>query len=448
MEKTLYRFNYSQDVIHLQTKYALYKRVANILFSTVVYKGFDRELMTKAINLLFERNDCLRITFVKKDKTVMQYFETNRTLENIPDMVFDTQSRLDKFLRKFRVSQADPFKGETLKVVYAVNPDGKDMIIFKISHYSADTYGIGVLVNDLFAIYEALKNGTELPPSPGSFEDILRNDNNYRDNEEAVHRDEEFFRNYYVGKPHPVFCGITGNRCGYWLRQKRKGKFSIPYLFLRCNTTGYKLTIPSSVNIKVTEWCERQHITMSAFYYYAFSIATSLVNEMAPIQAPLMLLDCRGTVADRKTAGTKVQSISVYTTVDYGRSFNQNIADAFADQNQCFRHTKLSYLEIEAMQHKEWNYSMATQIISFCYSFVPFSAPEGVRLQILSNGKGSLATYVALMYNIMSNEVDVMYDIQDMMASGAEVMEFNNLFVRVVETVLKSPDEKLGFLFR
>ena len=446
-ERFFYGFNNSQDVIHLQTKYALFERVANILFSTVVDEGFDRELMTKAINLLFERNDCLRISFVKKNKKILQFFEEKRSIGNIPFKVFDTQSKLDAFLRKFRVSQVSPFKGETLKVVFAVNPDGKDMIIFKVSHFSADTYGIGVLVNDLFAVYKALRNGTEMPPAPGSFEEILRNDSSYRDNDEAVRRDEEFFRNYYEGKPNPVFCGITGNRCDYWLRQKRKGRFSIPYLFIRCDTTGYKLTIPALVNEKVSQWCEQQHITMSSFYFYVFSIAASLVNDKAPVLAPLMLLDCRGTIADRKAAGTKVQSISVYTTVDYGKSFNQNIAAAYADQNQCFRHTKLSYLGIESMQHQEWEYPMTHQLISFCYSFIPFSSPEGVRFQIHSNGKGSLTTYVALMYNVQTGELDVMYDIQDKMASGADVMEFNNLLVHVAETVLKAPDKNLENLF-
>ena len=33
-EKVLYGFNSSQDIIHLQTKYTLFKRVANIVFPT------------------------------------------------------------------------------------------------------------------------------------------------------------------------------------------------------------------------------------------------------------------------------------------------------------------------------------------------------------------------------------------------------------------------------
>ena len=64
MEKTLYRFNSSQDVVHLQTKYTLFKRVANIVFYLTLDEPLDRQLMREAIDRLIERNDCLRITFV------------------------------------------------------------------------------------------------------------------------------------------------------------------------------------------------------------------------------------------------------------------------------------------------------------------------------------------------------------------------------------------------
>ena len=157
-----------------------------------------------------------------------------------------------------------------------------------------------------------------------------------------------------------------------------------------------------------------------------------------------MLLDCRGTMAERKAAGTKVQSISIYTTVDYDKSFTENISSEYADQNQLFRHTKLSYLNVEAMQHKLWNYSMLGQVIAFCYSFIPFSAPQGVTMQIHSNGKGALTTYVALMLNSSTNEIEVAYDIQTKMTSARQLMDFHNLYLHVIETVLDKPEEKLA----
>ena len=79
MNPQRYSFNYSQDIIHLQTKYALFKRVANILFSVTFDNGFDEGRMLDALQLLIDRNDCLRLTFVKEGKQMRQFFEPARS---------------------------------------------------------------------------------------------------------------------------------------------------------------------------------------------------------------------------------------------------------------------------------------------------------------------------------------------------------------------------------
>ena len=161
-----------------------------------------------------------------------------------------------------------------------------------------------------------------------------------------------------------------------------------------------------------------------------------------------MLLDNRATLAERNCGGTRVQCLSVYTTVDYSKSFNDNISGANEDLNQLYRHTKLSYLSLEAMQHKLWNYSIMSQVINFCYSFIPFTAPEGVHLQIYTNGKSSLVTYLALMFNTRTGHIDAMYDIQTEMVTPLQLMEFHNLVIRVTESVLANPDTNLSELFQ
>ena len=166
-DKTLYQFNYSQDIVHLQTVYSLFNRVSNIIFSVTFDEGFDESLMSNAIQLLMERNDCLRLKFVKEGKVTKQYFETERSIGKIPSLTFRTNCQMYSFIRKFRRKAIDVRKGETMNVVFATDPTGNKMLIIKISHMVADTYGIGILVNDLNAIYQALKNRTALPAAPG-----------------------------------------------------------------------------------------------------------------------------------------------------------------------------------------------------------------------------------------------------------------------------------------
>lgn len=450
MNVKLYGFNPSQDVIRLQTKYTLFKRVENILFSSVVKGGFDKSLMTQAVNLLFERHDCLRIRFVNRGKVTYQYFEEKRDIGVIPVKKFNTFSEQTAFLNRFRSRKANCYNGDVLRMVFAEDPVGEQIIYFKISHYVADTYGIGVLVSDLFGVYDALSKGTAMPPSPGSFEKLLEKDAEYRANDQARTRDEEFFKDYYENQ-HPIppmYCGVHGNHSDRWLKVKRKGNFAMPYFFLRCDTEGYRFIMPRSIGQGAREWCEREHISLSSFFFYTFSIATSLLNDRAKYQTPLMLLDCRGTVSERKAAGTKVQPLSIYTTVDYSKSFTENAVREYEAQQELYKHTRLTYLEVEQIQHKLWGHSMISQAYGFCFSFIPMNMPDNVTLQVLSNGKCSLTAYVALMYDVNTGSINVVYDIQTILTKPEILAEFNNMYIRVIENVLEKSDIPMSELFR
>lgn len=450
MDKTLYQFNYSQDIVHLQTKFSLFNRVSNIVFSLTFDEDFDKKLMSQAIQLLVDRNDCLRLKFVKAGKETKQYFEDKRTIEEIPSKSFKTFGAMERFLHRFRKKAVNVKKGETFKAVYVEDPCGKKMIFVKISHMAADIYGIGIMVHDLNAIYNALKNRTELPPMPGKFEDILINDNSYRGNDDIVEKDRAFFKEYYEVKhpDRPEYCGIHGKSSDKWMNLKRKGAISLPYFFIKCDTRKFFFIIPSSITEKIIQWCTTEGISMNSFLFYTCALACSLKNDKAKYQLPLELLNCRGTIADKRAAGTKVQSLSVYTVVDYEKSFKENISAMDAEQKGLYRHTKLTYLEIQDIEHKLWNYSMLSQITNFCFSFIPFSQPKGMHLQIYSNGKGALPAYIALMLDVNTNEIHVHYDIQTQMCTPEQLIEFQNTYVNVIETVLKNPESKLDEVFQ
>lgn len=447
-EKTLYGFNSSQDVIHLQTKYSLWSRVVNIVFGVTFENGFDKEIMAKALDKLFERNDALRITFVKKDKEIVQYFADERHIGNIPSVEFPTASAMTKYINKFRKTPTNAFKGDVLRAVFTVVPGGKQMLLCKVSHFVADTFGLNFLVADLKAVYDAMVAGKELPAEPKKFEDVLKKDIEYKSNVEATEKDRIWFEEYFKGKQHPTYCGIHGNNSDEWLKNKNKGRYWQPYLFVKCDTEGYRFTIPAAVTEKAIVWCNTSGIHLSTFFFYSMCVAASLLNDRCRYQAPLELLNCRATLAERNCAGTKVTSISVYTEVDYEKSFEENIKVFFNDQSQIYRHTRLSYLAVENIEHTEWkDYSRLGQVINFSYSYIPVTAPEGVSVQVFSNGKGALPAYVALMHDTKTNEITTIYDIQTKMTSPQQLVDYQNTFIHVAETVLNKPTEQLKKLF-
>ncbi len=449
MKPKYYNLNPSQEVVRMQTQYTLFKRVANILFSLTFADGFDRKVMTDAINLLIERNDCLRIRFVKKDGVTKQCFDAVRKTGPIPEKKFPTFKAYEKFHAKWCKSATKVFKGDILRPLFVTDPEGKELVLFKISHFVADDFAIGVLVNDLVAIYKSLKEGTPLPPAPGSFEAVLAKNDAYLTSEEEIGRDREYWKSFYTVKhpEHPVYQGLHGFRNDYWQKCLKKGYSSIPYLFVRCDTRGFRFKIPATIGRQIMNWSAGQNLPPASFLFFSYVLTCSLLNGRQQYMMPLMLLSSRATVSERKCGGTMVQALGLYTTVDYGKTFNENVAVMYAEQNEQYRHTKLKYTELDTMQHDVWGHSRLSQMASFCFSYIPFLSTPGVELQLYSNRKGALTAYVALMHDTVSGEIEVVYDVQTVMLTPEQLVDFQNQLVHNIEIVLDKSDSKLSELF-
>ena len=74
MEQKLYPLIPSQETMCYMLKYSLHKQVTNVAVSFATAKKLDFGVLEQALNLEIERNDCLRLRFIKKKGKLMQYF--------------------------------------------------------------------------------------------------------------------------------------------------------------------------------------------------------------------------------------------------------------------------------------------------------------------------------------------------------------------------------------
>ena len=61
--------------------------------------------------------------------------------------------------------------------------------------------------------------------------------------------------------------------------------------------------------------------------------------------------------------------------------------------------------------------------------------------------KGALVTYIAIMHDVKRNEVFINYDVQKLLVTPAQLVDFQNVYNRVMEKVLAHPDAPLNELF-
>lgn len=445
MEK-LYELTPSQDVVELQCKYTLFKRIINITSSATKKDFVDFELMNKAFNLVIERNDCLRIKFIKKNGRLMQYFIEPFSVD-IPRLKFSTQAEQENFLNKYKIKKIPYRKGTTFEVNFIETFDKKFMVLMKVTHTILDIYGINIIYKDLFEVYDALLNNKELPTKPTSFEEVVKKDLIRKFDENYNQSNIEFYNNYFNDKKEPYYIGIHGPNNPIYQKQIKKNKHSMKMFFLANQTNCAKLEISKNLVENIIEFCQNNNCSIENFLFYCFNLTSSKINNNVENAMNLILYNCRGTLLEKKTAGTKAQSLGVYLTFDYSKSFTENFKAFMENFNILSRHIGFRDTEYEMLLNKRFKKPLLDTFYSSTFSLIPVQKPKDVDIQVYSNGRFVLPSYIALMFDVDTHKIDMVYDYQRKIITQENVNDFHKTYLKIMQQILKNPDiniSKLG----
>lgn len=439
-----YELSPSQDVSYLQCKYTLFKRVINILSSITVSEAVDFDLMQKAFDLVVERNDCLRIQFFKSKGKLMQYFRKSVPATKIRRLKFATKEEQDAFINKTRLKPIKYLKGVVIEPYFIETYDKKNMIFFKVCHLILDVYGINVIYKDLLAVYQALKNGTELPEQPASFEEIVKADIQRGHNPRQEAKDLEFFTNLFYDNPEPFYAGLHGPDNAIWQKKLKQNHRGMKMFFIQNDTEAFRHSIDAELVLSIIEYCKAKNISLSNFLFYACTLTAARLNNNTRVMLPLCLYNCRTTVDEKSTAGSKVQSAAQHVFMNYKATFEENLQEFSDNQLKIYRHVGFSDRAFESLLHKMYRSSQLETYYSLTYSFVPLEKPEDIEFNMYTNGKGALPAYLIQFFDVKTNEIHMAYDVQTKITSGEQVKDFHEKYVHVLRQVVENPQVKLS----
>ena len=444
-DKACYNLSLSQDVVYLQCKYSLYKRVINILSSITLAEEVDFELMDQAFKLLVERNDCLRIRFFKKKGALMQYFgDSEKNIKKVPVLSFETKEQQDAFINKVRKKTIDYRHGVVIEPYFIRTYDNRYMVFFKVCHLVADLYGINVLYTDLMDVYHALKEGEPLPPAPESFEEVIKKEIEKTSKSNSSEKHLEYFTNLLTDNPEPFYAGIHGPNNPIWQKQLKKHHRSMPIFLVRNSTKTYRHKIDKDLVERVLSYCQNNRCSPANLFFYASSVALAKLNGNLKNIMPIGLYNCRTSAQEKHCAGTKAQSAACYTKIDYDRSFEDNLKAFSIAQIGLYRHIKFKDRDFEALMHNIYRSSPLLIYYSIAYSLIPMDMPESVEFNLYTNGNCALPAYVVQVLNAKTKEIDMAYDVQTKITGEEDVKNFHTYYLNVLKQVLDDPGIKIA----
>lgn len=404
----------SQEALFLQDRFSIHRGMCQIPIFITLDEELDIDLLKKAVDLEIERNDALRdrITVDKKTKQVEQRFGGSYRYEDyngkieVYDYSGKPKEKQDKLLKKLACQVLEYKKFNLIKVaVFNKTYDNKFGLFVAISHMVCDAWGLMITVSDLFDVYLALKNHTEMPKPLASFEECLAKDIETQ-TEEKDRLDIDFLveQDRKIG-PIDRMSGVIDKRLPY---KKNEGKNAGNTMrnmlrnMFRDKSTNYVKVFPKETLDQWMTFCSENQVSFYSLIHSGLLAYLSRINQNNDIAFD-SLCNRRATIADKHSAGCRMNVSHMRIKLEDEEPMTQVFEELTSLQNQFFRHSGLSCLKSGSIETRKKvnsaNYygNAMTSVI-----MMPYQIPEEwhASFNILSVGHYAQAEYIIVLFDL------------------------------------------------
>ena len=378
MKKTsdyiLYDLIPSQQTMYLMFKYTFSKQISQIPTSFNVDKDMDFDLLTKALNIEFERNDSLRLRFTKVDKQLKQYFIPSYRMSKVPCKYFRNAEEQEAFFAADAQKPVRFDKGNTFRIYFYKNANGTSGIYLNVSHLIMDAMGCMIFYLDLVRIYKALKYGEEMPAPLDSYEEYINEEFKRLDNPKKTEKHEKFYREYFAKGGEPFYAGVHGPAFLEKQRIKKKNPdLRVPPaynpLLDKCNmVTGH---ISPEDAAKIFTFCKENKIAPESLFMLGLRTHCSAINYRTDDVFMMATCSKRATIKEKNMSGCLVQPVQVRTIIPETATFEEGLKEYTSVRTNLYRHSEYPYITARDMSRDMYNYSLIQGPACMMFSWIP-----------------------------------------------------------------------------
>mgnify|MGYP005846320427 FL=1 len=377
VNKPVYPLIPPQEMIQFMLKYSFFhKQVTQIPDSIIVSQKIDFDVMTEAFNIEIERNDCLRLVFFKQNGNIMQYFRDPYRIGRVPVYNFKSDEEREKVLTADAQKPIKMLKGEIFRLKYFTTYDGRYGVYINIHHLVMDNAAVFAFFNDLFAVYDHLKNGKPMPKPLGSYEDRIKRELAYVEDKSNLEKEKEAYTEYITRNGEPVYLGVEGPKLLEAERKKKKDpSINAPSLFdpIHDKAELTKTTFSPELSEKFFAFCENNNVSPECLVQLALRMHLSKINNGHLDTYFICLCTRRRTLTEKRSGGTVTAPLPWRVHLEEDDTF-MSALDKMADaQVWAFRHMDYPYLEYRDLQRELFNYSAAAGSSTMMFSWMPIN---------------------------------------------------------------------------
>ncbi len=448
VNKPVYPLIPPQEMIQFMLKYSFFhKQVTQIPDSIIVSQKIDFDVMTEAFNIEIERNDCLRLVFFKQNGKIMQYFRDPYRIGSVPVYNFKSDEEREKVLTADAQKPIKMLKGEIFRLNYFTTYDGRYGVYINIHHLVMDNAAVFAFFNDLFAVYDHLKNGKPMPKPLGSYEDRIKRELAYVEDKSNLEKEKAAYTEYITRNGEPLYLGVEGPKLLEAERKKKKDpSINAPSLFdpIHDKAELTKTTFSPELSEKFFAFCENNNVSPECLVQLALRMHLSKINNGHLDTYFICLCTRRRTLVEKRSGGTVTAPLPWRVHLEEDDTF-MSALDKMADaQVWAFRHMDYPYLEYRDLQRELFNYSAAAGSSTMMFSWMPINEKSinGWEYEYVGYGLGRyiMVLYTFAMKDAHTGCLKISCLHRTKFVSVEDIKALQNGTKRALEIGLENPD--------
>ena len=447
LPEKLYDLIPSQESMYLMVKYSFSKQLVQIPISVTVERDLDFDVMTKALNIEFERNDSLRLRFVKEGKSIKQYFLPSLRVARAPMKYFRSVEEQKEYLDKDARKPVRFDKGECYRILFYKTANVGSGIYFNVSHMNMDALGSVIFFMDLMAVYQALMAGEELPAPLYSYEEYVQQELQKVSEKKKWDKHEKWYREYFEKGGEPIYAAVHGPDFLEKARIKKKNPdLRVPAaynpIYDKCKLVQGHIGAEDAA--KIFDFCRKNSIAPESLFMMGLRTHCSALNYRTDDVFMMATCSKRATVKEKRMSGCLAQPIQVRTIIPETATFMEGLKEYTSVRTQLYRHTDYPYISARDMSREMYNYSLiqGPACMMFTWIPLPIDMDLGFKFEFKFH---DLGRYFTPLYTICSPDptdrgINLNYMYRVKLSRDTQIEALHSNALKVIMAGIENPD--------
>ncbi|MBQ6020148.1 MAG: hypothetical protein IJL26_08220 [Clostridia bacterium] len=452
-ERTLYPLTPSQETMCYMLKYSLHKQVTNVPVSFATARKLDFSLLAKALNVEIARNDCLRLRFTKSKGKMAQYFLPKYAVDGVRVLHFTDEKSQTAFFEADAAKALRPLK-ETFRVFFFTDSEGRYGVYLNACHLIMDAFAASVFFRDLFAVYDAISAGTELPAPLSRFEEHLPKEYEYLGSEQ-YRKDREYFEQFHRGMGCPPFYAGVHGPAMLEKQRRRKPDLTVPVAFdpVHDKAEGLHLYADEETTKLILDWCKEHRVAPEILMQTGYKIYAAALNYRTDDTMMMTLCSRRVTAKEKNMGGCMAQVLQMRTKLPTSLTFSETVKRVSAQRAAHFRHMNFPYIDALEMERKIYHFSQAQGPALMMYTWLPLDAlsaefaNDAPDFRFYNPGRYILPLYTFSYLTLDGKRLECRYMYRTNLICRADIEALHEGCFRILRYALAHPDATIEELF-